>query len=242
MLKTLVEGHIWAAEDDHLMPGGMHFPIRMTVVKLSDGGLWLHSPVSIDDALAASLARLGPVTHLIAPNALHHVYLADAAARYPDARVYGPSALLAKRPEVTFSGHLDEGDAWPWGAEIDQLFVAGVPWMQETVFFHKASATLLVTDLVFNIHQSPRWMSKLVLFFVAGAWKKLAQSRLVRFSIKDKRAASDSAARIFQWDFKRLVMAHGEVVEHDARARLAVALKGMLSQRPAMLTDGAQAA
>lgn len=242
MLKTIVEGQLWVAEDDHFMPGGMHFPVRMAVVKLRGGGLWVHSPVSIDDALADELAQLGPVEIIVAPNALHHVYLAAAAARYPDARVYGPVALSSKRPEVVFEGHLVEGSEWPWSDELDQIFIEGIPWMQETVFFHKASSTLLVTDLVFNIHESPRWMARLVLMLVAGAWKKLAQSRLVRFSIQDKRAASASAARIFQWDFQRLIMAHGDIVEDDARSGLARALRGMLTEPIAQIADSAQAA
>ncbi len=242
MLKTIVEGQLWVAEDDLFMPGGVHFPIRMTVIKLSGGGLWLHSPVPIDDALAANLKALGPVEHIVAPNALHHLYLADCAKRYPDACVYGPKALVDKRPEVAFDAFLDEDNAWLWGAEVDQRFIQGIPWMQETVFFHKPSATLVVTDLVFNIHKSPRLMSKLVLIFMAGAWKKLAQSRLVRFSTKDKQAAGASAARIFEWDFKRLIMAHGDIVEHNARTGLKEALSWMLSHNPTMLPGGAQAA
>lgn len=53
------------------------FPTRMTIVRLPGGELWVHSPIAWSDQLGAELARLGPVSHLIAPNTLHWSYLSD---------------------------------------------------------------------------------------------------------------------------------------------------------------------
>ena len=53
---------------------------------------------------------------------------------------------------------------------------------------HKPTETLIVGDLVFNIREPKGWQSTLVLT-LAGAKGRLAQSRLWRTVIKDRRAA-----------------------------------------------------
>ncbi len=46
----------------------------MAVLRLSDGSLWVHSPVNLDDDLAAALAELGEVKHIVTPNYEHTKY------------------------------------------------------------------------------------------------------------------------------------------------------------------------
>ena len=48
---------IWHVAISHAFMG-LHVGTRMTVVKLSSGGLLLHSPVPVDEDLAAELACL----------------------------------------------------------------------------------------------------------------------------------------------------------------------------------------
>ena len=40
----------------------------MTVVRLPNSELWVHSPIPLTDALAGEVQQLGRVAHLIAPN------------------------------------------------------------------------------------------------------------------------------------------------------------------------------
>lgn len=229
-LERLAEG-LWGSEHDHFMNGVVHFRGRMTVVRLGSGGLVLHSVVPINDALAAELAALGPVEHIVAPNLLHHSYLAPAIERYPNATVWGVRGLAEKRADVRFGKTLGE-DEPPWEAEFTPLEIRGIPWANETVFFHEATNTVVVTDLVFNIHEVRGWVTPWVLR-MAGAYRRFAQSRLLRRAIKDAQAASDSVERMLQWPIERVVMAHGHVVDRDARAQLAAALAPMM-QRPAL--------
>ncbi|MGB1922854.1 MAG: DUF4336 domain-containing protein, partial [Alcanivorax sp.] len=79
---------------------GLHVGTRMTVVKLSSGGLLLHSPVPVDEDLAAELAALGEVTHIVCPNLFHHVFAAEVKQRYPKALLHGPAKLAGKRKDL----------------------------------------------------------------------------------------------------------------------------------------------
>ncbi len=221
---------LWFSEHDLFMPGGVHFRGRMTAARLPGGGLWLHSPVPINDALASELAALGPVAHLVAPNRLHHLHLPAAIARYPEARVWGAPGLAAKRPDVRFDEVLGEAAPGAWEGALDQAFIGGCGWINEVVFLHRASRTLIVTDLVFNIHRAANLRTRWVLT-MTGAWGRLAQSRLWWVTTRDRAAAAESLERVLAWDFDRLLMAHGDPIDSGARGRLPEALRRMLGGR-----------
>jgi glyoxylase-like metal-dependent hydrolase (beta-lactamase superfamily II) len=218
--------NLWTVDYELRLPMGVPFPTRMSVVRLADGSLTLISPVPIDDVLAGELAAVGPVSHILAPSALHHFYLAAAKGRYPRARLLGPPALSRKEPGLRFE---------PYGLEpvpsfegsLAVLPIDGAPKISETVLFHESSRTLIVTDLVFNIETPPSWSTALLLS-LTGTRGKLAQSRVWGPAIIDRARARTSCRRIFEWDFDRLVVAHGNVVPTDGKARLRQALARMI--------------
>ena len=226
MLEQL-DQDLWSAQTLQAIGGGVHFPARMVIIRLEDG-LWIHSPIPIDDELAAQIDALGPVRHLVAPNCFHHLHMGEAAARWPDAKVYAPAGLRAKRPDLRIDIELRAGSE-PWAAFAPLLEIEGAPMLGEFVFLHRPSATLVVCDLSFNMHSAEGAMSRLALRF-AGAWQRTAQSKLWRFFTKDRGAAGASCARVLDLEFSRVVMAHGEVIEGaDAPQRLREALSWMLS-------------
>ena len=96
------------------------------------------------------------------------------------------------------------------------------------MFLHKPSKSLLVTDLIFNIHEWKTWITSVVLW-VMGARRKVAQSRMLRSLTKDRAAAASSCRKVLSWDFDRVVMAHGTVLEHQAKTQLEAALTWMLA-------------
>jgi len=207
---------VWGVIHTLQMPGGIHMDTRMTVIRLRDGGLVLISPVPIDDSLAAKLAELGPVRYAISPNCWHHLYLPQCLARYPEAKAFGPPGIQAKRPDVDFNGLLDNEAPEGWLDQIDQRVVLGVPGFNEVMFYHRASRTLVATDMVFNIQRPKGWKLWLLLH-IAGTYKKFAFSRLFRMNVKDNAAVGSSLAHVLEWDFDRVVMAHGDVYTTGAQ-------------------------
>jgi hypothetical protein len=61
-----IAANLWHAVH-HFTAAGLPVTSRMTVVRLADGRLWLHSPVPIDAAMRVQLAALGPVAFGVAP-------------------------------------------------------------------------------------------------------------------------------------------------------------------------------
>ncbi|NOJ78141.1 DUF4336 domain-containing protein [Myxococcus xanthus] len=209
------------ADDVHVLAvefriGGMDLGGRMTAVRLPDGGLWLHSPVRCSPEARAAVDALGPVRFLVAPNLMHHLYVQDWAAAYPDAKVAAPAALRLKRPDLRIDLELGATAEASWAGVLDQVLVQGMPKVDELLFFHRPSQTLFVTDLAFNVHRTGSWFTRMYLK-LSGAWQRLAPTLLVRSVIKDREAVRASLARAQAWDVERVVVCHGDVVEQGGR-------------------------
>lgn len=190
---------------------------RMTVVRLPDGGLFLHSPVRLDAATREALDGIGPVRAVVAPSKVHHFFVGDYRAAYPDARLYAAPGLADKRKDLRFDAEL--GDAAPpeWAGVLDQVVFRGAPLMNEVVFLHRPTRTLVLTDLAFHIVRPPPGRARLFCWLVGA--RGFGPHRIVRFGIRDRAAARESIGRILAWDFDRVVVAHGDVLETDGKRR-----------------------
>src|SRR5215831_10354278 len=73
---------------EYLTVGGAKLPLpfttRMTVVRLSSGDLFLHSPIKFDGKLAKELLGLGAVRHLVSPNQFHYAHIGEWAKAFPN--------------------------------------------------------------------------------------------------------------------------------------------------------------
>jgi hypothetical protein len=188
------------------------FSTRMTVIALADGGLFLHSPVRLSDGLRAELDEIGPVRAIVAPNKTHHLFVGEYVAAYPEARLYGALGLPNKRKDLVFFGLLGDEPRPEWTGEIEQRMVRGAPMLNEVVFFHPATRTLIVTDLVFNVPEGGVWGVPIVCRLM-GASGNFGPHRFIRWAIRDKAAARASLGFVMRWDFDRVIVAHGDILE-----------------------------
>ncbi len=223
-LREWADG-IWTI-DGSLSLGGMQLGTRTTVIRLRQGGLLLHSPGALDPAVRAALEKQGAVRALVAPNALHHLYLPENAAAFPEAGIWVAPGVREKRGDL--DGMLELGDRPPdlWAGDLEQVAIQGVPRFREIAFFHPASRTLLLTDLVFNFQHSDHWLTRLLLRINNG-YGKFGPTRLMRSMIKYKSALRGSLDRVLEWAFERVVMSHGEVLESGGREALRHAFDGI---------------
>ena len=152
---------IWIYDGSAVKFYGLPYSTRMTVIKLSNGGLWIHSPEKLNEDLKKELENLGKVEHLISPNKPHHLFLSEWVAAYPDAKSYASPGLAQKRADIKFTKELSDFPETDWANEIDQIIFQGSPLMEEVVFFHTKSKTLILTDLIENFNPAVfNWWQK----------------------------------------------------------------------------------
>ena len=206
---------LWSVAAPHRFLG-LHFGTRMTVLRLPGGELWLHSVVAIDDLLEDAIDALGSVAHIVVPNLYHHLYVTEAIQRWPQARLHAPAAMRRKRPDLRIDAELGESPDPGWGGVLVPLHVDG-SMLDETVFVHAPTRTLITSDLVENFDTSPHLGTRLYLK-AAGLHGRVGWSRFLRLVFRDRRAARRSLDRLLGLDFDRIILAHGRVLEHGGPA------------------------
>ena len=182
---------------------------RMTVARLGDGGLWLHSPLPLSEELRGALAELGEVRFVVAASNLHgHLSMGD----YSEAELFAPPGLAVKRPELDFAGELGDEPDERWGAVLDQTIFRGHRMLDEVVFLHRPTGTLIVGDTCFNIQPHAPLLTR-VWALGPRLRPRVGPTTLFRLAIRDRAAARASVDRILAWDFDRLIVGHGAIVE-----------------------------
>jgi len=198
---------------------GLEVGTRMTVVRLPGRKLLLHSPIPATADVVREVKALGPIAYLVAPNKLHHLFVAEWQRACPEASLYVAPGLDTKRADLSIAGVLGDESEPGWRGVVDQIVLGGFPFANEVVFFHRPSATLIATDLAFNVGSSSPALTRLF-FRLAGTYGRLSPTLLERLMVRDRTAFRHSLERILEWPFERVVVAHGEVSEKGGREEL----------------------
>jgi hypothetical protein len=212
----------------------MPLPVRMTVVRLAGGDLWLHSPTRFTAGLKSKLERQGRIAHLVAPDIAHWTFLQDWQRHCPDALTWAAPGLR-DRAQVRKSGvrlDRDLGEAAPpeWSGEIDQVVVRGLGFA-EVDFLHRATRTLVMTDLVQNLE--PQKLPFLARTFARlnGALAPDGKAPVyLRLAVRAKRhEASRAAAQLLAWAPERVIFSHGRWFERDGTGQLRRSLRWLVA-------------
>lgn len=184
---------------------GLELGTRMTVLEL-DGGLLVHSPIAIDPS---SLGHLGSPRWVVAPNLFHHLYVGPWAEAGCEA--WAAPGLPEKRPDLDFAGTLGAG-VHPFGDDVALFPLTCFSFTNEVVVLHRPSGTLLVADLAYNIAPTAPWPTRTAMRMLLG-YPGCQTTVLERIAMK-RSAARRELAELLELPFDRLVLAHGDVVEH----------------------------
>ena len=209
---------VWVAERPQTFYG-LPVGTRMSVIRLADGGLFLHAPVSLDAGLRKELDAQGPVRYAVAPNRVHHLYAGQVAQAYPEARLWVAPGLERKRPDLAYEAILGDEAPPEWSGQVDQVFFRGRPYENEVTFFHRASRTLLLCDLAFNFRAGTHPITRVLMQMILS-YDRFGPSKLDPLLIRDRAAARASLEKILAWDFDRVIVAHGDVLERGGRELL----------------------
>ena len=190
----------------------------MTVVRLSNGRLLLHSPIALSPDLVRAITELGEVGHIVCPNLFHHVYADEAIRAFPGAQLHGPAKLHRKRRDLRFDSVLSESPHADWAADLVPITIDG-SLLRETVFYHPASRTLISSDLVENFAGSDDTVTRLYLR-LGGILGKVSWHPLLRPVYYGRKKARASVDRILDLPFENVIVGHGDLITRDARSSL----------------------
>ena len=221
---------IWTADGPVVSFYGFPYPTRMAVVRLSDGGLFIWSPVALSAALRREVDELGPVRYVVSPNRLHHLWLGGWQSAYPGARLYAPPGLRRKRRDIAFAAELGDTPEPQWAADIDQVAVFG-SLITEVEFFHRASRTAIFGDLLQNF--PPDWFTgwRGVIARLDGiVAPHPGAPREWRATFLNRRAGRAALRRILAWRIERVLIAHGDPAVADGAAFVRQAFAWLVGQ------------
>jgi hypothetical protein len=230
-----VDTDLWLAEGPVVDFHGFPYPTRMLIVRLPDGALWVWSPVALTPELKSEVDALGPVAHLVSPNKIHHLYLSEWHAAYPDAKLWGPASTIRKRNDLPFQTALEDTPPADWQDVIEQAWFRGSFFMDEIAFVHRPTRTAIFADLSENFSDD----------FLKNYWKGWA--RLIakpwgivvgkghaplewRLSFTNRAPARAALARIADAHADRVIMAHGEWVKTGGEAFLRQAFSWLIRE------------
>jgi len=203
----------------------------MTVVRLSEGRLLIHSPCAIDEATRNEIEALGTPSFIVAPGTYHHLHVPSCQAAFPGAGTYICPGLETKRPDLVYDGILSDTPEKGWETDFDQAVVRGSRYIWEVAFFHRPSGTLILVDLLENMGEATpgtNWVLRFFWKFIFRMWNNPKPAPEYQMGWKDKPAARESLLRILSWDIHRVVMAHGEPIVERPKETLEKAWRSVL--------------
>jgi hypothetical protein len=201
---------------------GLRLTATMTVLRLRDGSLLLHSPVALTPELRAAVEALGRVAHLYAPNTFHHLAVSPWAAAFPSARLHAPAGLAKKRRDLRIDRVPGSSPEPAFDGAVEEVPIAGFR-LEETALLYRPARTLVVADLVHNVGRPQHAWTKLYTGTM-GFYDRIALSRLIRaVAFFDRAAARRSVDAVLALPFDRLVVGHGAPILEDAPQALAAA-------------------
>ncbi len=220
-----IDDGIWLAEGGTVSFYGFPYPTRSVIVRLEDRTLWIWSPIALTPQLRSEVRELGAVAHLVSPNKLHHLFLQDWKAAFPEARLWGPRSTIKKRPDLAFQPALGDEPPPEWAGAIDQVWFRGSLFLDEIEFFHNPSATVILADMSQNfserfLHDHWSWWLR-TLARLAGMIEGTGYGPLeLRLTTTNRRQARATLGKMLAWRARRVVMAHGVWQRENGRAYL----------------------
>jgi hypothetical protein len=232
-LQEYIPNSIWLKEYP-IRFAGCRFDARMVVVRLSDGRLMIQSPCPIDETTKSEIDSLGTVAVIVAPGNYHYLNVQSAQEAFADAETHICPRVEKKDSSLSYTKVLgDEPDA-VWASDFDQVLVRGTRFINEVAFFHRASKTLILVDLIENYGDEttqPKGWLKFWWKMIFRMWNSPKPAPEYQMGWKDKALAKSCLEKILSWDFDKIIISHGDLIENDAQQIARTAWQQVLEHR-----------
>ena len=198
---------------------GLDFGTVMTIVRMSNGNLFVHSPIEPGEELVRQINSIGPVEVVVSPNNFHHHYILDFLEYTPDCDYFYAPGLEKKLKNIPDSLNcrrkLSPFGSTPWDKDIEHLHISGMPFLDEYVFYHRDSKTLIASDLLIDIENCDHKFSRLLYSVLGVKGNGPGQSRLFKSCIRDKEEYNSAIERLGEWDINKMIVNQGGVINID---------------------------
>lgn len=198
---------------------------RMTVIRLSDGRLILHSSIRLNPEDLQWLQSLGTPALIVAPNKFHYSDAGWMIEKFPAAQLFVPKSRFDVFLKRGFHPK-DVNTEFPAdiATQVKCIPMTGAN-IEEAAFLHVSSGTLILCDLAFNMEEVFSGLEKLVM-----EWNKVGgqfgPSRLTRlFFTKDRKVLIENYRQILRESFDRVIVSHGEILESQGKIKLKIGVE-----------------
>lgn len=228
-LNTLksVAPDLWIVDGPEIRFYRMAFPTRMVVVRLTNGDLWLHSPIGHSQWLRRDLEVQGRIRHLVAPNWIHYAGIPGWQGACPEAATWAAPGVRERAAkmgaQIRWDRDLVDGAPGDWAGEMEQLVVEGSRLHREVVFFHRASRTLILTDLIENFEPDRVGFWQRRLMRMAGILDpdgKAPADMRRSFGRRGRKLLRGAVERMIAWEPERVILSHGRWYDRDGVSEL----------------------
>ncbi|MDF2972150.1 MAG: hypothetical protein K0R61_2600 [Microvirga sp.] len=233
VLKPVAE-NLWIVDSGPQEAMGLSLPVRMTVIRLSNGDVWLHSPTRYNAELRREIETLGPIRHLVAPSIAHWTHLKGWQGGCPAAKT-SAAPNLRTRPQVRKAGIRLDRDLTgsppdDWGGEIEHIVIPGGAGFREVAFFHRPTRTLILTDLIQNLEPEKLSLGTRLFARLTGVDAPNGKApAYLRFVVRlRQKEAKQAVSQLIAWNPERVVFSHGRWFDRDGTASLERAFAWLL--------------
>jgi hypothetical protein len=200
---------------------GIDFRRNVTLLLLSNGRVVIHSTARFTSEDIAAIRRFGEPGWLVEASLMHDTFAKEGRAAFSDLPYLAPEGFAKVSEVSTESLHPPPSD---WAGEIEVLRIDGMR-MNEHALFHRRSRTLVVADLFFSLPAETQGWPRFFARHLMRLPRLFGISVFFRLMIRDRPAFERSVNALMDLDFEKLIVAHWEPLETEAKPAVEQALR-----------------
>ncbi len=218
-----LDKNLWILEGE--LPLHLPLPRTMTVFRMDDGGLWIHSAIALDDRRQRELESFGRPAYLVVPSTMHRLDAPVYKQTYPAIRVVCPEAAKEKVEQKVHVDNSCENEFRDSQVVVHKMPGAKPIELSYELPLASGGKAVVFNDLLVNVTQLNGLLGKLMML--------VGRVGFFRSPPSNKFLLIDDRTKFKQWleaqaqrnDLKIITVAHGAPLTEQIPHALAEAAR-----------------